>query len=164
MCHSTIRGWSGFTVYLAPSALTVAVIRMVCLASVIGQTNQGLQAAFSLTLQWPGFHFLSRGSITHYNGRRQTSGHNSYSSAWSYCKPEDGGGEGERGRGRPTLQGPSWLTGTTDPAILESHKSMLLPPPSTGMAYFLNKAIVSWNTKFSSSVFPHTDPLYEWVL
>lgn len=79
-------------------------------------------------------------SITHSNGRRQTSGHSSYSCA--YHKP---GGEEEREKHTP---GPSWLTGTTDPSILESYKSILFFPPTAGMGCFLNQAIVPQNTEY----------------
>lgn len=144
MCHSCIRGWSGFTVYQAP----ISTLLQWSVWFVNGQTNQGLQAGFSLTLLWPGFHFPPEAASPTVMGEDKQVEITAIVVPGATTNLR----EGERGRGRETLQGPSWLTGTTDPAILESHKSMLFFFfPSAGMAYFLNQAIVSQNTKYFST-------------
>lgn len=80
---------------------------MVCLASVIGQTNQGLEAAFSLTLQWPGFHFLPEAASPTIMGEDKQVDITAIVVPGATANLKTGGGEGEKGRGRLTLQGPS---------------------------------------------------------
>lgn len=93
MCHWGIRSWSGFTIYqVTAHQRPVAVIRMVSLTSASVKASGWFLT--DLSVAW--ISLSSWGSITHSNGSRQTSGHSSYSRAWSYRKPEVGGGPGER--------------------------------------------------------------------
>lgn len=124
---------------------SVAVIRMVCQRPDKPRASGGF--LIDPSVAW--ISLSSRGSITHCNGRRQTSGDNSYSSAWSYHKPEGGGeGKGERDTPRPKLTDrnhwPSYPRVTQINVVLFFF-------PSAGMAYFLNQAIVSQNTKYFST-------------
>lgn len=86
---------------------SVAVIRMVCLASVNGQTNQGLQAGFSLTLLWPGFHFPPEAASPTVMGEDKQVEITAIVVPGATTNLREGGGQGEKGRGRETLQGPS---------------------------------------------------------
>lgn len=92
----------------------------------------------------------SWGSITHSNGRRQTSGHCSYSLAWSYHKRE-----GQRASKQEGMEGGGALElkltdRTTDPVILESHEWMLFFP-LCWYGLLLSLAMSSQNTEYHSA-------------
>lgn len=140
MCHSCIKGWSGFTVYQAP----ISTLLQWSVWFVNGQTNQGLQAGFSLTLLWPGFHFPPEAaSPTVMVEDKQVE-----ITAIVVPGATTNLREGERDTPRPKLTDrnhwPSYPRVTQINVVLFFF-------PSAGMAYFLNQAIVSQNTKYFST-------------
>lgn len=86
-CHWCIRSWSAFTIYQVP-------ISPYC-SDPYSLSDLSQSEGFWLVFTDPSVVWISLsswGSITHSNGRKQTSGHCSYSLAWSYHKRE-----GQRG-------------------------------------------------------------------
>lgn len=141
MCHSCITGWSGFTVYQAP----ISTLLQWSVWFVNGQTNQGLQAGFSLTLLWPGFHFPPQAASPSVMGEDKQVEITAVVVPGATTNLREGGGEGERDTPRPKLTDrnhwPSY------PGVTQINVVGFFPP-SAGMAYFLNQAIVSQTTKY----------------
>lgn len=140
----------------------VAVIRMGCLTSASAKASGWfLPDPF---VAW--ISLSSWGSITHSNGSRQTSGHSSYSSAWSYHKPA-GGGESRRRGGEGIREKDTLELRLTDrnhwPSYTGVTRINVVFLPLCWYGLFLNLAIVSQNTEYCSVMVGPTDRNPQWM-
>lgn len=144
-CHWCIRSWSAFTIYQVP-------ISPYC-SDPYSLSDLSQSEGFWLVFTDPSVAWISLsswGSITHSNGRRQTSGHCSYSLAWSYHKREGERGSKQGGGGWGGALELKLTDRTTDPVILESHEWMLFFP-LCWYGLLLSLAMSSQNTEYHSN-------------
>lgn len=125
-CHWCIRSWSAFTIYQVP-------ISPYC-SDPYSLSDLSQSEGFWLVFTDPSVAWISLsswGSITHSNGRRQTSGHCSYSLAWSYHKREGQRGSKRGGGGWgcsraqadwqnhwPSYTGVTWMNAVFSPLLV----------------------------------------------